>query len=251
AHDYDNLVTIRPLRAPHHSASLVALVGGGHSLRPGEISLAHRGVLFLDEMPEFSRAALESLRQPLEDRLISVSRAKDTVNYPADFILMATANPCPCGYYGSAKPCTCLPHQITQYQNRISGPILDRIDLHSTVQDVSHRDLLRSAEDSKEDRDVLERINRARKTEANRYDTASRLNARMTNRDIKTFAKLEPSAKTMLDTAAERLMISARSYMKTVKVARTIADLDDSSAIEASHIAEALQYRRNEQPLVG
>jgi magnesium chelatase family protein len=246
--DYGQIVSRRPFRTPHHSSSLVALVGGGHSLRPGEISLSHRGVLFLDEMPEFSRGVLEALRQPLEDHVITVARAKDTATYPANFILVATANPCPCGYYGSAKPCTCLPHQITHYQQRISGPILDRIDLYTTVQDVDHKRLLQTGTRT-EDETVRGAIAKARGVQSRRYQLATRLNADMSNRDIKAFAKLSEAAKTMLDTAAERMAVSARSYMKTIKVARTIADLADSPGIETPHIAEALQYRRQEQPV--
>ena len=246
-HDFETAVVERPFRAPHHSASLVSLVGGGLNLRPGEISLAHRGVLFLDEMPEFSRMALEALRQPLEDHIITVARAKDTVAYPANFILIATANPCPCGYFGSAKPCTCLPHQITRYQQRISGPILDRIDLHTIVQEVDHRHLLQQHTNKNEDDKLHDKVIAARKLQIDRYDTASKLNGSMSNRDIKQFAKLAPGAKSMLDAATQRLNVSARSYMKIVKVARTIADLSDSSSIEVAHVAEALQYRRQEQ----
>ncbi len=245
--DYEAPVTVRPFRAPHHSSSLVALIGGGHNLRPGEISLSHHGILFLDELPEFSRMALEALRQPLEDRIITVARAKETVEYPASFILIATANPCPCGYYGSSKPCTCLPHQIAHYQQRVSGPILDRIDLHSIVQDVDHKNLLKSSANPRDDGSIRKHVALARQIQAKRYSSASKLNSSMTNSDIKTFAHLNPEAKEMLDTAAERLNISARSYMKTVKVARTIADLEGSSRISTPHIAEALQYRRQEQ----
>ena len=247
--DYGTIVLRRPFRAPHHSASLVALIGGGHNLRPGEISLSHYGVLFLDEIPEFNRSVLEALRQPLEDRIITVARAKETVQYPADFLLVATANPCPCGYYGSTKPCTCLPHQIAHYQQRVSGPILDRIDLHASVQDVNHRELLHQAADKQEDDQVRRRVAEARTLQSKRYGSPTRLNASLTNKELKTYAKLDHAAKDMLDAAAERLGVSARSYMKTVKVARTIADLSRSAAILPEHIAEALQYRRQEQAL--
>lgn len=245
--NYDAIIANRPFRAPHHSASLVALIGGGHNLRPGEISLAHRGVLFLDELPEFSRTTLEALRQPLEDQIITVARAKETASYPASFILVATANPCPCGYYGSTKPCICMPHQISHYQQRISGPILDRIDLHAIVQDIDHRSLLHTVTISTQKATAKERVAKARQVQVERYHSPTRLNASMTNRDLKAYARLSTDAKSILDTAAERLNVSARSYMKTVKVARTIADLAESLTIEIPHVTEALQYRRQEQ----
>ena len=245
--NYETLVSNRPFRSPHHSASLVALVGGGHNLRPGEISLAHRGILFLDEMPEFNRTALEALRQPLEDHAITVSRAKESVNYPAHFLLVATANPCPCGYFGSSKPCSCLPHQIAHYQQRISGPILDRIDIHSVVQDIDHRSLLRPSQAQHSQQDTAkQQVALARDIQAKRFGSMNKLNGSMTNREIKAHARLQADAKEMIDTAAERLHISARAYMKTVKVARTIADLERSADIKRTHIAEALQYRRQE-----
>jgi magnesium chelatase family protein len=243
-HAYDTVITKRPFRAPHHSASHVAIVGGGHSLRPGEISLSHRGILFFDELPEFSRMTLEALRQPLEDRTISVARAKDTADYPADFILVATANPCPCGYYGTAKACNCLPHQIQRYQQKLSGPIMDRIDIFANVSDVAHARLITHEAPKDEDARLKQRVQQARDLQKQRYKTSTTLNSSMTNRHIKQFAQLDPAAKTLLDTAAEKFDISARSYMRTIKVARTIADLAGSSRIMPEHLSEALQYRQ-------
>jgi magnesium chelatase family protein len=236
--EYDKAITTRPFRAPHHSASHVAITGGGNNLRPGEVSLSHRGVLFLDELPEFNRLTLEALRQPLEDRTISVTRAKDSVDYPANFILIATANPCPCGYYGSSKTCSCLPHQIQRYQQRLSGPILDRIDLFAHVHEVEHAKLLSPNTTASSNR--LSRISDARQRQHARFGAQTKLNADMTNADIKKLARLQPEAKQLLDTAGAKLDLSARSYMRIVKLARTIADLAGSKDIEASHIAEAL-----------
>jgi magnesium chelatase family protein len=239
--EYDRAITSRPFRAPHHSASHVAITGGGNNLRPGEVSLSHRGVLFLDELPEFNRMTLEALRQPLEDRTISVTRAKDSVSYPANFILIATANPCPCGYYGSSKTCSCLPHQIQRYQQRLSGPILDRIDLFAHVHEVEHAKLL--AQNTSASSDRLSRISDARQRQHTRFGATTKLNADMTNADIKKLARLQSEAKQLLDTAGAKLDLSARSYMRIVKLARTIADLAGSADIEASHVAEALQFR--------
>jgi len=243
SHDYEKIISERPFRSPHHSASHVAIVGGGLSLRPGEISLAHRGILFCDELPEFSRMTLEALRQPLEDRLITIARAKDTAEYPANFILVATANPCPCGYYGTSGTCRCLPQQVIRYQQRLSGPIMDRIDLYAQVHEIKHASLLASKDNSQTDSQVRQRIALARSTQAKRYGKSSKLNADMTNGDIKQFGRLEPEAKALLDTAAQRLNISARAYMRAVKVARTIADLEQSAIIATTHITEALAYR--------
>jgi magnesium chelatase family protein len=242
--DYEQPILIRPFRAPHHSASHVSVTGGGHNLRPGEISLSHRGVLFLDELPEFNRLTIEALRQPLEDRTISVTRAKDSVEYPANFILIATANPCPCGFYGSSKPCTCQPYQIQRYHQRLSGPIIDRIDLFANVQEVEHAKLLSTNTSKQSDASSpLVRIDRARKLQQARFASSTKLNADMSNKDIKTKAMPSPPAKELLDTAAQKLDLSARSYMRVIKLARTIADLDGSKTVETPHVSEALQFR--------
>lgn len=241
--EYEQIVTERPFRSPHHSASHVAIIGGGHNLRPGEISLSHRGILFFDELPEFNRLTLEALRQPLEDRLITVSRAKDTAKYPANFILIATANPCPCGFYGTDKACSCLPNQIQRYQQKISGPILDRIDLYAEVKEVEHSRLLDRHEGAAEHEAAKRRILQARGIQSRRYKGTQKLNNDMTNRDIKLLAPLKPEAKQLLDTAAQRLGLSARAYMRSIKVARTIADLESSESIAPAHVSEALRYR--------
>lgn len=246
SHDYERIINQRPFRSPHHSASHVAVVGGGLQLRPGEISLAHRGVLFLDELPEFSRLTLEALRQPLEDRHISVARARDTVNYPANFILVGTANPCPCGYYGTtgSNKCRCLQSAVVRYQQKLSGPILDRIDLFSTVQEIEHDRLLTQSPQPELDNLVRGRILQARAIQKRRFNRSNKLNADMTNADLKRFAKLESDAQKTLNRAAQHYNISARSYMRTVKVARTISDLAGSDTITEAHISEALAYRR-------
>ncbi len=246
--NYEQLVLARPFRAPHHSVSHVAVVGGGTQLRPGEISLAHRGVLFFDEFPEFRRDTIEALRQPLEDRTITVARAKDSAHYPADFILIATANPCPCGYYGTKKPCNCPAHRIAQYQQKLSGPIIDRIDLFVDVEEVEHDKLL-SAPANKDDSAISTRIAAARGLQNRRYGNQTKLNSSMTNQDIRKYAKLSPKAQDILNTAASQLGLSARSYMRVIKVARSVADLDDSLDITTEHIAEALQYRKQSPPL--
>lgn len=244
AQDYDQILTARPMRSPHHSASHVAIVGGGHNLRPGEITLSHRGVLFFDELPEFGRTTIEALRQPLEDQVITIARAKDSVTYPADFVLVATSNPCPCGYYGTSKPCRCQPHDIQRYRRKLSGPILDRIDLYVEVESVAHNELLSpSAHANKQTAETQKRVHVARHTQKKRYKNTSKLNANMTNRDLTSRAKLTPDAKSLLNQAAVRLDISARNYMRIIKVARTIADLESAENIEPQHISEALQYR--------
>lgn len=243
SNDFNRIITRRPFRSPHHSASNVAIVGGGNTIRPGEMSLSHRGVLLFDELPEFDRVTIEALRQPLETRQVSISRAKETADYPAHFILVGTANPCPCGYYGTKKPCRCMPTQILRYRRKLSGPILDRIDLYVDVHEIDNSRLLsETPSDQHTTIKVAERVAQARKQQAKRFG-AAKLNADMTNRDIKTKARLSDPAKTMLDTAANKFGLSARAYMRTIKVARTIADLDHSDAIDPKHVAEALQYR--------
>jgi magnesium chelatase family protein len=239
-----NLVTTRPLRSPHHSTSDVAIIGGGNKPKPGEVTLSHTGILFLDELPEFKRSTLESLRQPLEDKQVSISRAQDKAIYPADFLLIATKNPCPCGYYGSSKPCICTPLEIDRYHKKLSGPLLDRIDLHVTVDSVDHTTLLKDTSTQKEiSTTVRDKVQRTLKTQSDRFKSPLMRNGTMTNQQVKKFAKISEEAKELLDAAAEKLDLSARVYMKTVKVARTIADLDGSESIRTQHVAEALRYR--------
>jgi magnesium chelatase family protein len=241
--NYDKIITSRPFRAPHHSASHISVIGGGQRIKPGEISLSHCGVLFFDELPEYPRSTIEALRQPLEDHVISIARASDSIMYPANFTFIATSNPCPCGHYNTKKSCQCLPHQILQYRRKLSGPILDRIDLYAEVQEVDHAHLLQETRSPEADTAVKSRVMTARALQAERYHSGQKLNADMTNEDIKQFSNIVPVAKDLLDQAAIRLNVSARSYMRTIKIARTIADLEMSKTIVTSHITEALQYR--------
>jgi magnesium chelatase family protein len=238
---YEQLVTARPFRAPHHSTSYVAMVGGGMRLRPGEVSLSHHGVLFLDELPEFNRQTIEALRQPLEDRSVTITRAKDSVTYPADFILIATANPCPCGYYGTTHPCICPLYRIAQYRHKLSGPLMDRIDIYVNAEEVPHADLL-APRGNAASNNVSKAINNARLLQTARYGAQKR-NASMTNNDIRKHANIDATALSLLNKAAARMKLSARAYMRVIKVARTIADLEASQTITASEVGEALQYR--------
>lgn len=238
---FEQLITERPFRTPHHTTSHVAIVGGGQRLKPGEVSLSHHGVLFLDELPEFNRQTVEALRQPLEDGFVTVTRARDSVTYPADFMLVATANPCPCGYFGTSQECSCPAYRIEQYRHRLSGPIFDRIDLHIDVEETKHTQLLGTTIDF-ETKTVRHAIQAARQKQQERFG-ADRLNAAMDNTLIREKAALHTSAVQLLNQAAERLHISARGYMRLIKVARTIADLDLKNEITAAHMSEALQYR--------
>jgi magnesium chelatase family protein len=248
--NFENIVKQRPFRAPHHSASPTSIVGGGTHPKPGEISLAHKGVLFFDELPEFPRSILESLRQPLEDKKITVARAKGNVTYAADFILVATANPCPCGYYGSSKSCTCMPADIVRYQRKLSGPVMDRIDLYVDVDEVAHARLLEKASGQEHSVEIQKRIEKARTMQQKRHATQGFTNSLLTNKQIQQEACLNGQAKELLDSAAEKLGISARSYMRCVKVARTIADLESNKEIMPKHISEALQYRKPQQTTI-
>lgn len=243
----DEIIEMRPFRAPHHTASRIALTGGGAKPKPGEISLAHLGVLFLDELPEYPRATLESLRQPLEDKQIAVSRVGGRITYPADFMLVATMNPCPCGYYGDqAKECSCSTTQILAYQKRLSGPLLDRIDMTINVSRTANDTLLetKSVNNSQHIK-ALSDIKEAIDNQNNRYKSSSKYNNSLSSSEVSKSLHLVPAARVLLSTAADKLNLSARSYFKVIKVARTIADLSNAPEILPEHISEALQYRMN------
>ena len=240
-----SLISQRPFRAPHHTISQVALVGGGNNPQPGEISLAHNGVLFLDEMPELSRSVLEVLRQPLEDRKITISRAKYNVEYPSSFMLIASMNPCPCGYYGDpTHNCVCTPGQIQRYMNKISGPLLDRIDIHCEIQAVPFAQLSQMNPGEPSDT-IRERVIAARKIQEERFKPFKGIhcNAMMTSKMVRQYCALDAECDKMLEFAMTKLGLSARAYDRILKVARTIADIEGADDIQKSHLLEAISYR--------
>jgi magnesium chelatase family protein len=245
------LIATRPFRAVHHTISDAGLVGGGHVPRPGEISLAHHGVLFLDELPEFRKNVLETLRQPLEDGKIVIARSAQTATYPARFSLVASMNPCPCGYYGDhSNRCHCSSQQIRQYQGRVSGPLLDRIDIHIEVPSVRYRDL--AARGSGESSAIIKkRIEQAREIQSKRFAGDGTLcNARMNETQLRAFCSIDEDSHRLIEMAIDKLGLSARAYTRILKVARTIADLECADLPTSSHVAEAIQYRSLDRHLV-
>jgi len=245
-----SIVTARPFRSPHHTASAVSLVGGGSIPRPGEISMAHRGVLFLDELPEFSKSVLESLRQPLEDGVVTISRAAGALTFPARFTLIAAQNPCPCGYYNDTlKNCICSPGQILKYNKKVSGPLLDRIDLHVEVPRISY-EKISAAHDAEDSQTLQNRVEMARARQTQRFqkkNSSVQTNSEMGMNELKEFCKVDDTGQELLKSALTSMHLSARSYYRVLKVARTIADLSQEDSILSSHIAEALQYRPKEE----
>ncbi|HOF95067.1 MAG TPA: ATP-binding protein, partial [Clostridia bacterium] len=239
-------------RSPHHGASAAALIGGVQQALPGEISLAHFGVLFLDEFPEFRKDVLEALRQPLEDGVVTITRASANATYPADFMLVAAMNPCPCGNYGSRiSQCRCTPFQIQRYQSRISAPLLDRVDLHVEMTEVGYSDISSKAA-GESSLKIRARVNSARQVQRARYeDVGIFFNAQLPNRLIKTYCALDSASESMLRQAFTALKLSARAYHRILKVARTIADLEGEEKISSAHIAEAIQYRSLDSNALG
>ncbi len=245
------LIVTRPFRSPHHTISDAGLIGGGQIPKPGEVSLSHNGVLFLDELPEFRKNVLEVMRQPLEEERVTISRAATSLTYPARFMLVAAMNPCPCGYYSDPNnECTCTIPQIQRYRSKISGPLMDRIDIHIEVPAVKYRDLAnRHAGESS--RDIKKRVDAARKIQLNRFKgTKIYSNAQMTNRHIKKFCQIDEASQKLLEMAIDKFGLSARAYTRILKVARTIADIEGKENIEAAHLSESIQYRTLDRNLV-
>ncbi|HEX6416077.1 MAG TPA: YifB family Mg chelatase-like AAA ATPase [Candidatus Saccharimonadales bacterium] len=247
AGESSDIITRRPFRSPHHTTSRTALIGGGTRPKPGDISLAHLGVLFLDEIPEYPRSVLEALRQPLEDKRVTISRANGHACYPADFMMVATMNPCPCGFYGDQKrECSCSSTQILAYQKKLSGPFMDRIDLVVNVSRVENDVLLQAVSSTKKQHEEAKNIiNLATIKQSNRYKSSVKNNGNISSSELKSHIALSPAVRQLLALAADKMNLSARSYFKVIKVARTIADIDDAPDILPAHVSEALQYRQN------
>ena len=242
-------VVFPPFRAPHHTSSHVAVVGGGQNIKPGEITLSHRGVLFLDEFPEFDRRVIESLREPLEERKIRISRSKGTATYPADFILVAAMNPCPCGNFGSKKICSCSAQSIQKYQKKISGPILDRIDMWIEIGETDY-DKLSQKEDSESTKEILEKVKNARKIQKDRFlkhNIKANKNSEIKSKDIETIIELDEKTKNFLVESAKKLGLSGRAFHRVMRLARTIADIDKEERVSIPHILEALQFRQKKE----
>lgn len=242
---YASLISIRPFRSPHHTISDVALVGGGSNPQPGEISLAHNGVLFLDELPEFKRTVLEVMRQPLEDRFVTIARSKYSVDFPASFMFIAAMNPCPCGNYNHPKiPCTCGQGLVQKYLNKVSGPLMDRIDIHVEVVPVTHEELA-STKPVEKSEEIRKRVIKARAIQNKRFAEYERIhcNAQMSRKQVEQYCSISTEGEKLLKTAMERLGLSARAYDRILKVARTIADLEESPEIEIEHLSEAINFR--------
>ena len=238
-------ISTRPFRSPHHTITDVSLIGGGRIPRPGEISLAHHGVLFLDELPEFNKSVIEVLRGPLEDKSVTISRLNASIKYPCNFMFIASMNPCPCGFYGSGeKKCVCKSSQIKRYLNKISGPLLDRIDIHIDVQGVKYKHLEDETNNIESSFVIRQRVNMARKMQLDRYKEYNIFsNSELTPKLMAKYCTLNSDCKKILETAFDKLGFTARAYSRILKVARTIADLDGSPNIDISHISEAIQYR--------
>lgn len=249
--EHSSLFATRPFRSPHHTVSDAGLIGGGAIPKPGEVSLAHNGILFLDELPEFKKNVLEVMRQPLEDGAVTISRAITSITYPASFMLMAAMNPCPCGYYGDPKKeCSCTPIQIHRYRTKVSGPLLDRIDIHIEVPPVKYKEL---SDDTggETSSDIQDRVNRARQIQKERFKGMGIYsNSQMPPAQVRKQSKPDADGLKLLETAIDRLGLSARAYDRILKVSRTIADLDESEIVQSQHISEAIQYRSLDRSLV-